>query len=95
MEKLIDKQYVELMVMNYVGDLVTRQDMEEANYTIKAKEDIVEKVLDCLKPNFLDEYYKNDNISISNIKYYDIGNYYGIEYITLNKDSEFLTNIIY
>ena len=95
MNKEIDKQYIKIMIMNYVGQLIKENKEKQANYTIQAEKDIVNIIWDNLKPTLFNEFNYNSNLSISKIKFNIINKYCFLDSITIHKDNEFLTNIYY
>ena len=79
----------EIMLMNYVSKLLTSGQEKKATKLVREKEDIIEKLKNCLQ-----DLEKIGTYEIGTIDIYNIGNYWSIDRISIFKDNKFLTNII-
>ena len=80
---------VEIMLMNYVSKLITSGQVTTAKMLINAKENVIEKI-----ENHLGDLECLGQYEIGTIDIYTIGNWWGIERISIFKDNKFLTNIL-
>lgn len=94
----VDKKYVRNMLLEYLFELVKNEKNNEAKYLVIAMDfltdEIYERVFEPKDIFFVEDYEKNGEYSIAKIDWYEVGNYFNTNCITINKDGEFLTNIL-
>lgn len=91
----IDKKYVRNMLLEYMLELVRRENFTEANYVAISIEHLTNTIYErVFEPNNMFGIEKNGEYSVANIDWYEMGGYFNTNCITIFKDSKFFTNIL-
>lgn len=94
----IDKKYVRNMLLEYMLKLVKNENFKEVKYiaiSIDILTDMIyERVFEPKDIFFAEDYEKTGEYSIAKIDWYEVGNYFNTNCITLYKDGKFFTNIL-
>lgn len=86
----IDKKYVRNMLLEYLFELVKNEKYNEAKYLVIAMEFLIDEIYD----KVFKDLEKLGEYSIAKITWYEVGNYFNTNCITINKDGKHLTNIL-
>lgn len=85
----MNKQYIKNMLIDYILELIKIDSYKKAKYITICLENLIDKIYLQLKDiEILGEY------NIYNIKFYEVGNYFNCNSITIFKDNKFFTNIL-
>lgn len=95
----IDKKYIRNMLLEYLFELVEDEKNNEAKNLVIAIEFLTDKIYTKVFEYINDLLIlgKNGRIptySIAKIDWYEVGNYFNTNCITLYKDGKFFTNIL-
>ena len=91
----IDKKYVRNMLLEYMLKLVKNENFKEVEYIAISIDILTDKIYERVFEHN-DIFFCADigEYSIAKIDWYEVGNYFNTNCITINKDGKFLTNIL-